>query len=69
MRSNTMNSKVEGNFWILVLFASAFLVFVTIGIRLSFGLFLLPYTVEFGSGSINNAFLFVLLSIISPPEN
>ena len=50
MQSKTMNSKVEGNFWILVLFASAFLVFVTIGIRLSFGLFLLPYTVEFGSG-------------------
>ena len=36
--------------WYLILMACAFLVVITLGIRQSFGLFLLPVTEELGSG-------------------
>ncbi len=47
-----MNQQTKNflNNWIFILFAGAYLVFITIGIRLSFGLFLIPYTEAFGSG-------------------
>ena len=36
--------------WYLVLLASAFLVIITLGVRQSFGLFLLPATEAMGTG-------------------
>ena len=41
----TFNSR-----WYLILMACAFLVVITLGIRQSFGLFLLPVTEALGSG-------------------